>query len=269
MIAQGDGWRIEDVTCTAGPDSRAFEERHGGASIAAVVSGSFRYRSDAGSALLYPGAFLLGNPGACFECGHDHSRGDRCIAIHLNTALFEEVSATAASQSHFRFPAAMMPALPELLPTLVSIEALLGTPRLLAAGTFVLSLAERVTETMSGAGRRKATRLGAGEEKRISAAIQHLELNSQSDLDLDTLASISCMSKYHFLRVFRQVTGVTPYKYLLALRMRRAAVALQASSVSISTIAFDAGFGDLSTFNHRFRETFGKTPSAFRQCGAG
>jgi AraC-like DNA-binding protein len=75
------------------------------------------------------------------------------------------------------------------------------------------------------------------------------------------------MSKFHFLRVFRRVTGVTPYKYLLSVRLKRAAVTLLSTDDAVSAIAYSAGFGDLSTFNHRFRDVFGLTPTAFRQAG--
>ncbi|MEQ1753520.1 MAG: AraC family transcriptional regulator [Micropepsaceae bacterium] len=263
-IAHGNGWSIEDVICRSGPADRRFEERHSRVSIAAVISGSFRYRCDAGSELLHPGALLLGNPGSCFECGHEHSRGDRCIAFHMDVTMFEEMSSSVTGTAKFRFPRAMMPAMPELLPTLVEIEALAGATRDLAAQSLVVRLAERVGETFVGKQARRSS-LGAGEEKRISAALHHLESRASEDVDLDLLAGIACMSKYHFLRVFRRITGVTPYKYLLGLRMRQAALALRGTNKPVSAVAFDAGFGDLSTFNHRFKQTFGATPTAFRQ----
>ena len=83
LLARGEGWRISDIVCRAGPNDRPFEERHEDVSIAAVVEGSFRYRSSTGTALLYPGAFLLGNAGACFECGHEHATGDRCVSFQF------------------------------------------------------------------------------------------------------------------------------------------------------------------------------------------
>ena len=75
------------------------------------------------------------------------------------------------------------------------------------------------------------------------------------------------MSPYHFLRTFREVVGVTPYQYVLRTRLHRAAVRLRRSSAPISTIAFDAGFNDLSTFNRRFRRLMGSSPRAYRARG--
>jgi len=76
------------------------------------------------------------------------------------------------------------------------------------------------------------------------------------------------MSRYHFLRTFRQVAGMTPHQLVLRTRLHRAAVRLRTSHESISAIAFDAGFGDLSTFNRRFRRLMGCSPGAWR-AGAG
>jgi AraC family transcriptional regulator len=77
LLARGDRWTVKDVVCTSGPGDRSFEEQHSQVSIAIVVAGTFQYRSTTGRALMTPGSLLLGNAGHCFECGHEHGRGDR------------------------------------------------------------------------------------------------------------------------------------------------------------------------------------------------
>jgi AraC family transcriptional regulator len=57
---------------------------------------------------------------------------------------------------------------------------------------------------------------------------------------------------------------MTPHQLVLRTRLHRAAVRLRTSDEPISTIAFDAGFGDLSTFNRRFRRLMGCSPGAWR-----
>jgi AraC family transcriptional regulator len=83
ILASGTGWSVCDVVCDHGPRDRAFVEEHAQTTIAAVMSGSFQYRTQVGSTVLVPGALLLGNAGACFECGHEHAQGDRCLAFHF------------------------------------------------------------------------------------------------------------------------------------------------------------------------------------------
>lgn len=76
------------------------------------------------------------------------------------------------------------------------------------------------------------------------------------------------MSAYHFLRTFRNLVRMTPHQYLLHVRMNRAAVRLRLSDEPISSIAYEAGFNDLSTFNRRFRRLIGASPGAYRKRGA-
>ena len=94
LLASGPGWRVEDVTCSAGPQDRPFEEQHDLVCVAAVTRGTFQYRTPNGRATLVPGALMLGNPGACFECGHEHGVGDRCLSFHFDPEFFEEIVAS-------------------------------------------------------------------------------------------------------------------------------------------------------------------------------
>lgn len=267
-IARGDDWVLREFVCRSGPQDRPFEEQHQFASIAAVVEGSFQYRCDAGRALLYPGAFLLGNPGGCFECGHDHSTGDRCVSLQFAPQLFEEIAASAAGSSRFRFPAAMLPALKPLIPPLARLEALVREEGAGEGPVAVEELAYQVAETVidslaDGGGLSSAP--SPHDSRRISRVLTYLEAHAADPLDLAQLAGIACMSKYHFLRSFRRILGVTPHQYLLGLRLRRAARRLLSSAEPVSAIAFDCGFGDLSTFNAGFRAQFGTSPGSFRR----
>jgi AraC family transcriptional regulator len=116
IIAAVEGWSVREYLCRAGPDNRPFEERHAGFSVSSVVEGSFTYRSDVGDALLYPGALMLGNGGRCFECGHEHGAGDRCVSVGVDDDLFGEIAAAAATTSRFRFSAPSLPPSPKALP---------------------------------------------------------------------------------------------------------------------------------------------------------
>jgi AraC family transcriptional regulator len=100
---------------------------------------------------------------------------------------------------------------------------------------------------------------------RVATALNALTTASEEDWALERIARLAGVCRFHFLRLFARVTGTTPYRYLLDARLRRAATALAAGEKPISVIAFDEGFGDLSTFNARFKTTFGAAPSRWRQ----
>ena len=262
-LATGDGWSVREVVCNAGPSDRPFEERHEGFSVSAVVEGSFTYRSDAGRGLLYPGALLLGNSGSCFECGHAHGVGDRCISLNVRDDLFGEIAAAAASTSRFRFSAPSLPPSPKALPVVALMEALSLRAPALRREELVLGLIERVVAATADQ-KRIAAAPAALEARRVVEAIRLVESDAARPVRLQDLAASAGMSKYHFLRVFRRLTGMTPYQYLLSARMRRAALDLASSRRPVLAIALDSGFNDLSTFNHRFRAAFGATPTQYR-----
>lgn len=261
---RGRGWHVSEHLCRAGPGDRPFEERHGSVSISVVAAGTFTYHGEAGRALLHPGAFLLGNHGRSFACGHDHGRGDRCIALHLAPDRFAEIAATAAGSGRFAFAAAMLPAAPALLPVVAAFEAGAAAADRLWAEEAVVGLTERVLAAVSGHVPAPAA-VSARDERRIARALHHAEAHAADAIGLDALAAAAAMSKYHFLRTFRRTVGQTPYRFVLGVRMRRAALRLARTADPVSAIAFDSGFGDLSTFNRRFRAQFGESPRAFRR----
>ncbi|MGH7679825.1 MAG: AraC family transcriptional regulator, partial [Gemmatimonadaceae bacterium] len=92
VLAHGEGWSVLDVICTSGPSDRPYEERHSGVSIAIVACGSFEYRTTVGRSVMAPGSMLLGTQGRCFECGHAHAEGDRCISFRYAAEYFERVA---------------------------------------------------------------------------------------------------------------------------------------------------------------------------------
>ncbi|HZZ23721.1 MAG TPA: AraC family transcriptional regulator [Roseiarcus sp.] len=262
-LAAGDGWSLHEIVCRAGPSDRPFEERHDGFSVSAVVGGNFTYRSDAGHRLLYPGALLLGDNGSCFECGHAHGIGDRCIALNVHEEQFSEIAAATASTSRFRFSAPSLSPSPKALPIIAHMEALSCAPSSLRSEELALRLIERVIGAMTGHRHTQAAPTGR-EARRVVEAIRLVESDAARPMELKEMAAVAGMSKYHFLRVFRRLTGVTPHQYLISARLRRAALALASSRRPVIAIALDSGFGDLSTFNKTFRATFGLTPSQYR-----
>jgi AraC family transcriptional regulator len=268
LIASSAEWSICEYTCRAGPCDQPFEERHEGFTIAAVVEGSFTYTTDAGRTQLHPGAWLLGNHNTCFECGHDHSSGDRCIAFHYTPAFFAEISASVAGRSRYSFSAAILPAIKQLMPAMAGVEGIASGASSLRIDEAVAQLAEKIIATSSGR-TASSVLISAREERRLADVLQYVEDHASEPLGLTALASIAGVSKYHFLRIFRRTVGMPPYQFLLMVRMRRAALRLAMTSQTVASIAFDTGFGDLSTFNKQFRELFGMSPMAYRRRGSG
>ena len=83
------------------------------------------------------------------------------------------------------------------------------------------------------------------------------------------LARACGLSPFHFLRLFAHVLGVTPHQYLVRSRLRHAARLLADEDRSITDIALDVGFADLSNFVRSFRRAAGVSPRVFRRAAKG
>jgi AraC-like DNA-binding protein len=261
-LFSGKGWRADDVVCTAGPQDRPFEERHRDFCIAVVAEGTFRYRSRQGTAMLSPGALLLGNQGTCFECGHQHGVGDRCISFHYEPAFLERVLSGVPGAKRLAFERGELPPSLRLAPLAATAEAARETGDGIAYEEAAVGLAGVAASALTG--NEKPAVLSASDEKRVGRAVRRIEAEASEAMTLGALADEANLSPYHFLRSFRRIAGMTPYQYVLKTRLHRAAVRLRTSDEPVSTIAFDAGFGDLSTFNRRFRRVMGAAPAAYR-----
>ena len=161
------------------------------------------------------------------------------------------------------FAAPYLPPLPGLLPLLATAEAAREEEDASELEELALRLAGAVVATLAGSAQ-PAPAPSRRDERRVSDALRHIEARADEPLALADMAREAGMSPYHFLRTFRQVAGMPPHQYVLRLRLHRAAVRLRTSDEPISAIAFDAGFGDLSTFNRRFRRLIGCSPGAYR-----
>jgi AraC-like DNA-binding protein len=261
-LASGSGWRVHDVVCDHGPRDRPAVEQHTGFSIAAVTQGTFQYRGTSGAATLVPGSFLLGNHRACFECGHEHAQGDRCLSFRFEPERFDDIAAGAGARTS-TFAAPSLPPLPEFARLFADAEFARDEGDADALEEIAVRLAGTVLTTLSPS-RRATRRPSARDERRITDAVRRIERRAEQRWTLTRLASDAAMSPYHFLHTFRRVTGATPHQFVLRTRLHRAALRLRQSDEAISTIAFDAGFNDLATFNRRFRRLIGVAPGSYR-----
>lgn len=274
-LAQGAGWDVADVLCTFGPRDQPFEERHAGVCIAMVVAGSFDYRAAPGRELLTPGALLLGNAGGCFECGHRHAPGDRCIAFRYAPAYFERLAADAGLASgQLNFRRARIPS-QRAFSSLIARACAGASEDCGGASEAVWDelAVELAAATLHAAGaltRAEAPAsgtAGAMANSRVAQIVRLIDDTPAAPHTLTNLAAAAGLSEFYFLRTFQRVTGVTPHQYLLRARLRAAALRLQDGGAKIVDIALDCGFNDLSNFNHAFRAEFATSPRAWRARG--
>lgn len=259
VVAAGDGWRVLDIVCTSGPRDRPFEEQYRSASISLVLSGNFVFRG-CGVSLMSPGALLLGNPGHGYECSHQYGEGDRCLSFQFDPALFERLAHDAGARRP-AFEHHRLPPLRALAPITARAEMALGRED--SFEEIALDLAATAVRAGSDV-RGEAADAPARDRARIAHLLRQLESTATEPYTLADLARAAGLSRYHFLRTFKCVTGVTPHQWMLRARLRDAARRLVTTRQPITEIALDVGFEDLSNFIRSFRAEFGASPSRYR-----
>jgi AraC-like DNA-binding protein len=98
--------------------------------------------------------------------------------------------------------------------------------------------------------------------KRIVEAKLFMDRHFLDNVDVNRVANEACLSKFHFLRLFKQTYGITPYQYMTALKIERARELLQ-DGLTISDTCYSLGFESLSSFNKLFKRHLKVNPSVY------
>lgn len=101
--------------------------------------------------------------------------------------------------------------------------------------------------------------------QQLEPALRHLHTRFRDPIQTADLAALSHLSERHFTRVFRQLLGESPMRYLIRQRIRAATQDLIATDRAVGTIALESGFYDQSAFTRAFRAETGLTPAAYRR----
>ncbi len=251
---------VRDVRCSAGPDARPFTELHRGYSLAYVRKGSFGYRARGEHHELVAGSMLVGKPGDEFVCTHEHHVcGDECLAFHLAPEVVDLVGGHDGA-----WRTGGLPPLPELMVLGELAQSVADQRSDIGLDEAGLCLAARFVQVASG--RRPALqRSTASDRRRAVEAALWISAHSQQDIRLEQAAGRAGLSLFHFLRLFSRVLGVSPHQYLVRSRLRHAAQLLAVSDGSVTDVALDVGFADLSNFVRSFHRAAGVSPGAFRR----
>jgi AraC-like DNA-binding protein len=254
---------VSDFRCSAVPGDMPFVEQHRCHSVSYVRKGSFGCRSRGRSFELVAGSVLVGHPGDEYVCSHDHVCGDECLSFFLSPEL---VQAIGDRSETWRIGCA--PPLPELMVLGELAQAAADGHSDIGLDEIGQWFAGRFVEMVSGRPGKPVSATPRDRRRAVEAALW-IDAHSHRQIDLEDAAAEADISPFHFLRLFANVLGVTPHQYLVRSRLRHAARRLADEDSSITDIAYDVGFGDLSNFVRTFHRAAGVSPLRFRQASRG
>lgn len=103
------------------------------------------------------------------------------------------------------------------------------------------------------------------EDNRIAKTVLYIRKHLNEAIELEKLAEISCLSKDHFIRLFKKELGTTPLQYINQKKIEKAQLLLITEELAVKEIAFQLAFEDYSYFNRLFKKITGVTPQEYRR----
>jgi AraC-like DNA-binding protein len=100
--------------------------------------------------------------------------------------------------------------------------------------------------------------------ERASRVVEYIDVYLARDLTITELASVACLSPFHFSKMFKRSMGESVHKFVIGRRLMRARSLLQSTSIPLAEIAAITGFTDQSQFTALFKRSMGVTPGKFR-----
>ncbi len=255
---------VIDYRCQAHAADPPFEEFHECHSLSFVRRGSFGVRALGTNVELAAGSFFVGFPGDAFTCTHDHhDGGDECLSFQFSPELADEIGADAEAWRCVTVPPiAPLAVAGVLAQSIADGDAVLGLDE---AG---MLLAARFVDLTRGQ-QRRPVRATTRDRRRCVEAALWLDCHSGDPIRLEDVAAETGLSAFHFLRLFAQVMRTTPHRYLILCRLRRAAEMLARPDGTVTDIAFESGFEDLSNFERTFKRAAGVSPGRYRRLSRG
>jgi AraC family transcriptional regulator len=139
----------------------------------------------------------------------------------------------------------------------------------LLAETLALSLVARLIQNHAGAPQSGLVTPAVGEgldrRRRLARVLDYIEANLEGDLTVARLASVACLSQFHFARTFKAAVGQSPHRHVGGRRLERAKELLCDADRALVDIALALRFSCQANFTRAFRRATGQTPAQYRR----
>lgn len=229
--------------------------------VSLVERNAFEVEAASGAWRLSEGSAFLNRPGMVYRCRHFHHEPlDVCLSLTIDESLIESLRSSDVPLERVPIGTAPSNRLNYLRRRLLRWHERGGEPIVgeMLAGELVVAIAT--------APARPATAYRPGHLRRYAErvdAIRHrLETRSSERHSLSDLAREAELSMFHFARIFRELVGMPPHRYLLKVRLARSAALLR-EGLPVTHACYRAGFDSVSHFAEAFRREFGVVPSRY------
>jgi AraC family transcriptional regulator len=206
----------------------------------------------------------LSSPGL----GDELEFNDEChiLALSFDTYFVDQFLET----ENFSFNQRYKPDDPSLSEILVKLNREIVDGHIaekLYAESLILSCLVHLISNYASTGKKIFAPRGKLSSKQLTSITEYVHEYVQTNLNLPQLASCVHLSPFHFARLFRQTVGVSPYRYVLQMKIEYAKKLIRQRQVSMSDVAYALSFTDQAHFSNAFKKVTGVCPRQFLQMG--
>jgi AraC-like DNA-binding protein len=270
-LYESDFYQVFDFQCRCTDCARSKPEYSDSFSISFVRKGNFLFNVFRHSLDSYNGCILITKPGYEHTVTHAHAVPDECTIFAFRKDFYREIQRGYAHTKFFTSNDLHSTLLrtnmeTEFLHFTIMQLVLQRGGSKLQIDQLVMQLISKVLGTITDytPDARIHARLKKQHLTTIERAKEYITGNFTQDISLMEIASYCYVSPFHFSRIFKTFTAVSPHQYLLSIRLQHAAMLLQNTSMTVGDVAFSSGFNSIEYFTAAFRQQYKCPPAKFR-----
>ncbi|HEY1167141.1 MAG TPA: AraC family transcriptional regulator [Chitinophaga sp.] len=270
-LYESDFYQVLDFQCRCTDCTTSKPEYSDSFSISFVRKGNFLFNVFRRSLDSYNGCILITKPGYERTVSHAHAVPDECTIFAFRNSFYRELQQRYVHTKFFSDRDLHS----TLLRTNMETEFLHFTIMQLVlqrSGTklqidqLVMQVIDKVLGTITDytPDARIHERLKKQHLTTIERAKEYITGNFTQDISLMEIAAYCYVSPFHFSRIFKTFTAVSPHQYLLSIRLQHAAMLLGNTHMTVGDVAFSSGFNSIEYFTAAFRQQYTCPPAKFR-----
>lgn len=270
-LYESDFYRILDFKCLCKDCRTSKPEYSNSFCISFVRKGNFLFNVFRQSLDSYNGCILVSKPGYERTVTHTHTVPDECTIFDFKSTFFQELldqykSIRFLSDNDLHSTLLKTNPETEFLHFQILQLILSKAGSKLQIDNLVMEVVDKVLRHATDyiPDHRINERLKKNHLLTIEKAKEYIARNFTNDISLTEIADYCNVSAFHFSRIFKTFTAVTPHQFLLSVRLKNSELLLKETVLPVADVAFSSGFNSIEHFTSAFRQKYKSPPARFR-----
>jgi AraC family transcriptional regulator len=267
-----DFYRINDFKCRCRDCRTSKPEYNNSFSISFVRKGNFLFNIFRNSLDSYTGCVLVTKPEYERTVTHVHTVPDECTIFDFKTSFYKELLEYYGGVQFFKsndLHSTLVKTTPEteFLHHYILHCVLSNQETKLEIDQLVMEVAEKILSNVAPyiPDQSINARLKRNHLTTIERAKAYITAHFTDDVSLTEIADHCHVSPFHFSRIFKTFTLITPHQFLLSIRLKQAELLLKNSTKPVMDVAFSSGFNSIEHFTSAFSNRYKVPPAQFRE----